>query len=132
MMKNNLYTLLSLFLTFNCAAFDWKETSSAMKLEGDTLRFEDLIFANYFSPNGDSINDHFIIKNVENWPENSIRIFNRWGEIVYKKEYYQNEFIGVGNVSGVYAGNILSEGVYFFEFATGKGSTISGQLTLDR
>jgi gliding motility-associated-like protein len=43
-----------------------------------------------FSPNGDGINDFLIIENIEKYDQNSIIIFNRWGNIVYKKSKYSN------------------------------------------
>ncbi len=45
----------------------------------------DVFIPNAITPNNDSLNDKFKIVGLEKFPENSIEIFNRWGNIVYKK-----------------------------------------------
>ncbi|WP_190808572.1 gliding motility-associated C-terminal domain-containing protein [Flagellimonas sp. S3867] len=44
------------------------------------------------TPDGDGINDFFRIKGIENYPNNSLKIYNRWGVLVYEAEQY-----GTGN-----------------------------------
>lgn len=39
---------------------------------------------NVFTPNGDGINDQWIIGNIEMFPDAQIYVFNRWGQMVYK------------------------------------------------
>ena len=43
---------------------------------------------NSFSPNGDGIHDYFKIRCLYNYANPIIEIFNRWGNLVYKKEHY--------------------------------------------
>ena len=47
---------------------------------------------NGITPNGDGINDFFEIRGIENYPNNLLQVFNRWGVLVYEAEGY-----GVGN-----------------------------------
>jgi gliding motility-associated-like protein len=56
---------------------------------------------NVFTPNGDGHNAFFTIKDIEKskW---DIRIFNRWGDPVYKKDNYANDWDGGGTDTGVY------------------------------
>jgi hypothetical protein len=58
------------------------------------------------------------IENIENFPINQIEIYNRFGEIVWKTEYYNNDsntFKGRANVSGVYQKDSdLPTGTYYF------------------
>jgi len=61
-----------------------------------------------FSPNGDGMNDVFAIKNLESYPENSLEIFNRWGNRVYRKENYTNDW------DGSYDNILLPDGIYFY------------------
>ncbi|MBK5284780.1 MAG: gliding motility-associated C-terminal domain-containing protein, partial [Bacteroidia bacterium] len=63
-----------------------------------------------FSPNGDGDNDHFIIHCIEYSfnRQNKLIIFNRWGNEVYSKEMYLNEWYGQNNKGG-----LLPDGTYF-------------------
>lgn len=69
----------------------------------------------YMTPNGDGINDYLVIEGIENSPNNSLQIFNRYGIMVYSKENYSNEFDGLSNVNAVISKNTgLSSGIYFY------------------
>jgi gliding motility-associated-like protein len=61
-----------------------------------------LIFYNSFSPNGDGKNDTWVIYNIEKHPANHLRIFNRWGDLVYEKEGYNNDWNGSSLALGTY------------------------------
>jgi gliding motility-associated-like protein len=75
-----------------------------------------LIFSEFFSPNGDGNNDFFIIKNLENYPINKIHIFNRWGDKVFEAEPYKNDWDGMSNAKNQFFGKRVPEGTYFFRF----------------
>ncbi len=47
-----------------------------------------------FSPNGDGINDFFEVPNLYKYPNNSIKIFNRWGVEVFQAAPYKNDWDG--------------------------------------
>jgi gliding motility-associated-like protein len=70
-----------------------------------------------FSPNGDGLNDFWVIDGIENHPENIVTIYNRWGDPVYKTSGYdnfQNVFFGEANLMTKIGGGKLPEGTYFF------------------
>jgi gliding motility-associated-like protein len=46
-----------------------------------------------FSPNGDGINDFWVIEGIEDFPENSVKVFNRWGNVVFETQDYDNASI---------------------------------------
>jgi gliding motility-associated-like protein len=77
---------------------------------------EELIFADFFSPNGDGHNDTFVVKNINEYPINKMHIFNRWGEIVFTSEPYKNDWDGTMNVENQWFGKVLPEGIYFYRF----------------
>jgi len=106
--------------------------SQSKVLVPDTLILDSLVFANFFSPNGDGTNDTFEILNVSNYKNNSLKVFNRWGEVVYVSSPYQNEWDGTNNQGGTFMGNKLTDGVYYFEFYNGRGSKVNGSITLKR
>ncbi|MFV8328494.1 gliding motility-associated C-terminal domain-containing protein, partial [Flavobacterium sp. ZS1P14] len=48
---------------------------------------------NAFSPNGDGINENFVIDNIDDtncYPDNTVEIYNRWGVLVYETSGYNN------------------------------------------
>lgn len=65
-----------------------------------------------FSPNGDGLNDLYIISGIENYPDNHVYFFNRWGTLVWDKEKYDN----VKNVwdGKDKSGLSLTPGTYFY------------------
>ena len=107
-------------------------TESSLSFSGDTLKLNTLIFSDFISPNGDGYNDHFVIVNVSDYPGNSIKIFNRWGDLVFMTDNYLNEWDGTTNQSGAISDNKLTDGVYFFEFYDGIGNNVTGKITLKR
>jgi len=66
------------------------------------------------SPNSDSYNDDFVIKNLEYFPENELIIFNRWGDIVYEASPYLNDWHGQVTGGMVLAGEEVVNGTYFY------------------
>jgi len=67
------------------------------------------------SPNGDGVNDTFVIDAVALSPNNKLQIFNRWGRLVYEEDNYTNSFSGTANTKGVYVKKKnLPSGVYFY------------------
>lgn len=63
---------------------------------------DDLIFPNVFTPNGDGVNDKFVIENLDTYLESRLVIYNRWGKKIYDKNNYQNDWDGEGAADGVY------------------------------
>ena len=57
-----------------------------------------LIIPNAISPNGDLINDEWNIGNINLYPEIEIRIFNRWGETIWRSaKGYPEPWNGTSN-----------------------------------
>lgn len=86
-----------------------------------------------FSPNGDGINDLFVIRGIEMYPQNSIAIYNRWGNIVYKASPYQNKWDGRSIFGLIIDGDELPVSTYFYLFDFGNGmKIIKGTIYLNR
>lgn len=83
---------------------------------GGGMSEEDVTFKNkLLTPNNDGINDFFVIEAIAISPNNTLKIFNRWGKEVYAKKNYSNTFDGKSNVSTVIQkNNALPSGVYFY------------------
>lgn len=67
------------------------------------IRPDDIIIPNVFSPNGDGLNDFFVVENLQYY-RNTVQIYNRWGGIVYEANNYQNNWRGLD----------LSDGTYYY------------------
>ena len=65
-----------------------------------------------FSPNGDGINENFVIKGLPDG-ENELTIFNRWGNKVYFNANYDNTWDGRANEGGN-GNNKLPQGTYYY------------------
>jgi gliding motility-associated-like protein len=65
---------------------------------------EALIIPNLFTPNGDGVNDRFVIPNIMRYQQRELIILNRWGNQVYRSENYNNDWDG----------GTLGEGTYYY------------------
>lgn len=61
---------------------------------------------NVITPNNDGINDFLYIDDATVFLDNELVIVNRWGNMIYKMERYDNTFGGID----------LTDGVYFYTF----------------
>ena len=100
------------------------------------VRDGDLEVFNLISPNDDAndTNETFVITNADLFPNNTLEIYNRWGNIVYKKRGYNNEFRGISNGRAILnQSDELPEGTYYYVFDKGDGSPAqAGWLYINR
>ena len=76
-----------------------------------------LTLENYFiSPNGDGTNDFLIIPELEQSPNNTLRVYDRHGLKVFQMDNYTNEFNGFSNIDNFVINRKkgLPAGVYFY------------------
>ena len=95
-----------------------------------------LIIYEGFSPNDDGANETWWIEGIENYPNNSVQIFNRWGNKIYEVKGYNNNDRSWGSTSSV--GLVLGDtkvpdGTYFYIIDLGDGSKPrKGYITVHR
>lgn len=83
---------------------------------------EDIIIPNVFSPNGDGVNDQFVIENVQFYA-NKLTVLNRWGQAVYDANNYRSQWNA----------NDLSDGTYYYVLVlTDSGRNFAGHVTILR
>ncbi|MDP1745588.1 MAG: ice-binding family protein [Bacteroidota bacterium] len=86
-----------------------------------------------YSPNGDGINDVFVIRGILNFPENTFVIFNRWGNKVYETSSYKNTWDGKTTLGLRVGGDELPIGTYFYVLDLKDGSDVfKGTIYLNR
>ncbi|MCE3279222.1 MAG: C-terminal target protein [Bacteroidetes bacterium] len=75
-----------------------------------------------FSPNGDGVNDVFVIRGIDRFKGNKFVVFNRWGNQVHEAAPYTNQWDGSTNQDIQLGGNELPVGTYFYVLDLGDGS----------
>jgi gliding motility-associated-like protein len=90
---------------------------------GDVCDLVELNIAEAITPNGDGINDTWVIYNIENHPGSIVRVFNTNGVQVYYSSNYQNDW------NGYYQGGreMLPVGSYLYQIDLEGDGTIDAQ-----
>jgi gliding motility-associated-like protein len=55
-----------------------------------------------FTPGVDGVNDYFEVANLDQYPNSTITIYDRWGRCVFESEDYKNDWDGENREAGVY------------------------------
>jgi gliding motility-associated-like protein len=95
----------------------------------------DLLVPAVFTPNGDGDNDYWEILGIRAFPDNNVQVFNRWGELVYFKEGYNNEFNGRANTRTQMNGGdgLLPTGTYYYMVKVYEtGDTYTGYVYITK
>jgi len=85
-----------------------------------------LDYPRFFTPNGDGYNDLWFIKNLDQFPDCKIYIFDRYGKLL--KQMNQNNT----GWNGQFNGQQLPSDDYWFSLLFDNGKTIKGHFSLKR
>ncbi len=85
----------------------------------DTIRItvnklEFVVVPNGVSRNSDGLNDLFFIKNLHYFPENELKLYNRWGDLIFQAQPYINNWDGSSSTQGNTTGQEATSGTYFY------------------
>ena len=81
--------------------------------------------AEAFTPNGDGVNDTWIIPGIDNYPNAKVTVYNRWGHEVFTALGYQNNWNGNNRTNS----SKLPAGSYLYVINYGNGQApIQGWL----
>ncbi len=82
--------------------------------------------AQIISPNGDGANDTWQVRNIEEFPEAVITVYNRWGSPVFKTKNYTNTW------NGTFDGNALPVATYYYviDMSPYGKSQVTGSVTI--
>lgn len=89
---------------------------------------QDVKAVNLITPNGDGKNDVLEFQGLGKFRENTLKVFNRWGDQVYSKVNYQNDG---ERFDGTYKGSPLPAGTYFYVLSLRSGE-VKQALTIVR
>ncbi|MTI19576.1 gliding motility-associated C-terminal domain-containing protein, partial [Fulvivirga sp. RKSG066] len=77
----------------------------------------------------------WVIEGIEAFPDNSVKVFNRWGNLVFETEGYNNDdnaWTGVAN-GRLLIGTDVPDGTYFYVIDLGDGSKpVTGYVIVKR
>lgn len=87
-----------------------------------------IVFPDGITPNGDGVNDVWIIDFIEEFPNNVVEIYNRWGKLLFHADGYKQ------NWDGKYEGDELPIGTYYYIIELNDGLTepFTGPITVLR
>ena len=82
-----------------------------------------------FTPNGDGINDTWLVPGIMEFNNVEVKIFNRWGEMVYEVKGRYQPWEGKNK-----KGKMLPIGTYYYiiDLHDGKTKPVSGPVTIIR
>jgi len=107
--SNDLLNIASLNSVFQTDRDDTNNEDSAEVTVDNCLQIPD-----GFSPGNDNINDTFIIPCIEDYPENNLKIYNRYGSLVYQSDNYTNNWDGIPNQGPLKQNKLLPVGTYYY------------------
>jgi gliding motility-associated-like protein len=79
-----------------------------------------------FTPNGDGFNDYWELPDLATWGKCDVKVYNRWGKLVFADTDYNNLWNGTSD------GAPVPEGAYYFIIKTENEGTITGTLNIVR
>jgi gliding motility-associated-like protein len=83
-----------------------------------------------FTPNGDGVNDKWLVNLRACYTKAVVEVFNRYGNRVFRSENYQNDW------DGRWEGKALPDGTYYYvitlELINGKKTYVKGNVTILR
>jgi gliding motility-associated-like protein len=112
------------------------ESPTRLEVTVDLTVCDNILIPDGFSPNGDGINDEFVIENLPMvYPNFGLEIYNRYGNLLYKGNKNNQNWNGTTTESGLNLGsNLLPTGVYFYilNFNDGVRKPVQGRVYLSR
>ncbi|HVW95713.1 MAG TPA: gliding motility-associated C-terminal domain-containing protein [Mucilaginibacter sp.] len=98
------------------------EASQTIKV---TSYCKEIHIPNTFTPNDDGINDTWVISGLENDPTVNVKVFDRWGAVVFQSQGYTTPW------DGTYRNKKITAGVYYYVItAKGAQQVLSGYVTV--
>lgn len=89
----------------------------------------DINIPSSFTPNGDGVNDKWIIRNLDKFSQNTVEIYNRWGQLIFSTTGYNDS----NAWDGTYNGEQVSSAVYYYFINLGNGTDLfKGTVTVVR
>lgn len=123
--------------TYFVTVYDFNGCEGTAQITVDVDKNRNVYLPNVFSPNGDGINDEFRIYTGPGVQEiKSVRLFDRWGNILYEATGVEPSDAGVPTWDGTFKGKPLDPAVFVYlvevTFLDGRLLLYRGDVTLIR
>jgi gliding motility-associated-like protein len=113
----------------NTTTYSVVANSAQVCSASDTIRvvvLKDIIVPNVFSPNGDGINDKWIIKHLEDYQQAILEVFDRYGKLIYRSK------TGDMPWDGAVGGKQVPAGTYYYIIKLDSKKVLNGSVTVLR
>ncbi|WP_343588455.1 gliding motility-associated C-terminal domain-containing protein [Flavobacterium sp.] len=133
LVHNAIYYGYDLNETTRCLSENYKEVKVSLR-DCEVAQY-DFFVPDGFSPNGDGVNDSFVIKDIEFlYPNYTLEIYNRYGNGMYKGDNSKPAWDGKNYEKSGIAGGVAPNGVYFYVLHFNKDNKPpqQGRLYLNR
>ncbi|MXV16881.1 MBG domain-containing protein, partial [Hufsiella ginkgonis] len=111
--------------TYTVTATSATGCTSQQSITITTEDIKELNAVNLMTPNGDGVNDKWVIKDIALFPNNWVKVFDRAGRLVFSKAGYENDWDATFN------GSPLAPGTYYYVVNLGPvGGTYKGFITI--
>ena len=102
-------------------------TGGACAVTGDgvvevTLADCDLVVPNVITPGNDNLNNRFVVTNLSQFEDSTVRIYNRWGVEVFSHDDF-------GSTNGWLPGDEVSAGMYYYVLHIARGDELISVTT---
>lgn len=77
---------------------------------------------NILTPDGDGLNDAFVVENLALYPGTELTVYNRWGRLIFRAADYRNDWRAEG----------VEAGLYFYRLHPTAGSEVKGWVEVVR
>lgn len=81
-----------------------------------------IVIYDVITPNGDGYNDNWVINGISGYPNNLVQVFDKWGDLVYEKYNYKNDWSGDGK-----SGHLLPDGTYYYVVKLNEPNKTGGE-----
>jgi gliding motility-associated-like protein len=126
--------------TFTYQVCDVDEDCSTATVLVKINKNPEVFVPNVFTPNGDGIHDLFKIVGLDGYENPELQIFNRYGNLIFKKDHYgnldiwKNEELAWWNGRSEHKWNVINDkspvGTYYYILKLGDGKVLTGFVFL--
>ena len=95
--------------TYTVKVTDDRQCRKDLVTEIPTGDCKDLVIHDGVSPNGDGVNDIWVIDGIGLYKRNLVQLFDKWGDKVFEQYGYDNKWDGKG-----LNGSVIPDGTYFY------------------